>query len=82
MGIMVTRSTPDTYTDFLELGKEVGGHGMQDCLFILPFSRAERVLSDDSEASNRRDGKRVNSSLQDRLLAILMRLRGICLETQ
>jgi len=75
-----TNTIPDTYTDFFELEKEVGGHGMQDCLFILPFSCAERVLSDDSEASDRRDGKRVSSCLQDRLLTILMRLRGICLE--
>jgi hypothetical protein len=31
---------------------------MQDGLFILPFFCAERVLSDDSEALDRRDGKK------------------------
>jgi hypothetical protein len=54
---------------------------MQDGLFILPFSCVERVLSDNSEAADRRNGKRVSSCLQDRLLTVLMRLRGICFET-
>ncbi len=41
---------------------------------LLPH--AERSLSDDSRASNYRDGERASSSLQGPFPAILMRLRG------
>jgi len=57
-------------------------HDFQDSTLVCKCQCAERVLSDDSEASDRRDGKRVSSCLQDRLLTVLMRLRGICLETK